>query len=142
MHTITVTVTTKQATPVKYLQARCNVRYWEDATVDGVSDEDGSRIPCREGDIWAPLIDLETGKIENWTQGIAADIHYKVCDEGIYSLLNERREEVVTIDDYVPSIMCPKDNGYGDYVIMDVNADGVIQNWKVSLQAFEESGSD
>lgn len=136
MHTITIT--TNQAMPVKYLQARCGVRYWEDATVNGVADEDGSRIPCREGGLWAPLIDLENGKIENWTQGVIADIHYKVCDEGIYSLLNDQREEVITIDDYVPSIMCPKDNGYGDYVIMDVDANGVIQNWKVTLDAFEQ----
>ena len=131
-------VTTKQLTPVRYLQARCEVRYWEDATVDGVQDEDGSRIPCRDGAIWAPLIDLETGKIENWRQGVTAEIHYKVCDAGIYSLLNEQREEVVTLDDYVPAIMSPKETGYGDYVIMDVNADGVIQKWKVDLRAFEE----
>ena len=35
---------------VKYLKAKVGVRYWEDSRVDGVEDEDGDLIPCREGD--------------------------------------------------------------------------------------------
>jgi hypothetical protein len=38
-----------KAVPVKFLRARCGVRYWEDGTVNGEEDADGSRIPCREG---------------------------------------------------------------------------------------------
>lgn len=134
---VNVTFTTKQSVPVRYLQAECGVRYWEDATVNGVEDADGTLIPCRDGDSWSPLIDLETGKIENWRQGVTASIHYKVCDDGVYMLLNEAKEEVHRIDGYVPEMLSPKDNGFGDYVIMDVDADGMIQGWKADLRAFE-----
>jgi hypothetical protein len=32
--------------------------------------------------------------------------------------------------------MCPKENGYGDYVIMDIDKDGKILNWKPNLEDF------
>ena len=133
-------IKTEKSVDVRYLLAACGVRYWEDATVDGVGDADGSLIPCREGDYWCPAIDLETGKIENWKQGVTANIHYKVCDDGTYALLDEGRQEVVKIDGYVPLMLSPKDNGFGDYVIMDIDADGMIQGWKVDLSCFERAG--
>lgn len=132
-----VTFTTKQAVPVRYLQAKCGVRYWEGATVNGVEDTEGALIPCREGDYWCPLIDLETGQILNWTPGVTADIHYKICDDGEYALLDEAKNEVRRIDGYVPAMLSPKDSGYGDYVIMDVSAEGAIQGWKADLSGFE-----
>ena len=64
-----IKVTTAAKVAVKYLRARCGVRYWEDATVNGETDEDGSRIPCRKGDDWCPLIELESGQIEGWPEG-------------------------------------------------------------------------
>lgn len=134
-----ITVKVSKDVPVRYLQAECGVRYWEDATVDGVSDEDGTLVPCREGDLWKPLIDLETGQIKNWRAGVTAEIHYKVCDAGVYRLLDEDMQEVAMVDDYVISMMSPKDGGYGDYVIMDINADGFIQKWRPS---FDEFASD
>lgn len=127
----------EQEFEVKYLRASCGVRYWEDATVDGVDDENGDLIPCREGDYWKPLIDLQSGQIVNWKKGVSAQIHYKVCDDGTYALLDENYKEIVSITDYVPSIMSPKESGYGDYVIMDVNEDGFIQNWTADLSKFE-----
>lgn len=58
-----------KSVPVKYLRARCGVRYWEDGEVNGVEDTDGSRIPCRQGTAadndklgggnWCPTIRLE-----------------------------------------------------------------------------------
>jgi hypothetical protein len=133
-----VTFTTKQSVPVRYLRAECGVRYWEDGKVDGVEDADGSLIPCRDGEYWRPLIDLETGQIMNWTPGVTANIHYKVCDDGKYVLLSENMSEVRTIDGYVPAMLSPKEDGFGDYVIMDVDAEGMIQNWKPDLRAFEK----
>jgi hypothetical protein len=123
--------------PVRYLRARCGVRYWEDAKVNGVADTEGNLIPGRVGTSWCPLIDLETGKIENWTPGTTADIHYKVADDGDYVLLDADRNVVKEIEGYVPSIMSPKESGHGDYVIMDIDGDGVIQNWEVDLDEFE-----
>ncbi len=131
--------------PVHYLLAECGVRYWEDAKVNGEVDDDGSRIPCRDpapndslgGGTWRPLIELATGKIIGWPAGTTADIHYKVCDDGRYSLLSQDAKTVVKkIDGYVPKMMSPGGAGYGDYVIMKVGADGTIDGWSVSLAEF------
>ena len=102
-----------------------------------MEDTDGSLIPCREGEYWEPLIEIETGKITNWEQGVTANIHYKVCDDGTYRLLDESANTIKSIDGYVPKIMCPNGNGFGDYIIMDVDKDGFIQNWVIDLKEFK-----
>lgn len=114
---------------VKFLKVEAGVRYWEDASVNGIKDEDGTLIPCRNGDDWSPIIDLDTGKIEGWPENTIASIHYKVCDAGRYALLDAERNEVRAKDGYVPDIMCPNDGGYGDYIIMDIGPDGAILNF-------------
>ena len=63
-------------------------------------------------------------------------MHYKVCDAGRYTLLDADKADLITIDGYVPRIMSPKENGYGDYVIMDIGPDGLIADWKIRLEAF------
>ena len=124
-------------TAVKYLQVDAGVRYWEDATVDGVEDEDGSRIPFKDGDRWKPIIALVTGMVVDWPKGVEADIHYKVCDDGKYTLIGLDHQPAKTLDDYVPKIMCPGGDGYGDYIIMKIDGNGRIENWKPDLGAFQ-----
>lgn len=34
----------------QYIQVSAQVRYWEDASVNGVFDDDGTLIPLRTGD--------------------------------------------------------------------------------------------
>lgn len=131
---ITVPTTMK----VAYLQADCGVRYWEDATVNGVVDEDGTLIPCRVGDGWRPLIDLKMGTIADWPPGTEANIHYKVCDAGTYALLDADRDQVIRINSYVPKMMSPGGEGYGDYVIMKIGPDGKIENWRADLSDFDQ----
>lgn len=133
---------------VKYLRARCGVRYWEDGHINGKEDADGSRIPLREGTAadndslgggnWCPTIDLDTGIIENWSKGTIASIHYKVCDDGDYELLDADRNVIKAIEGYVPSLMCPEGEGYGDYVIMNIDGDGRIAKWRADLSEFEK----
>lgn len=112
------------------LQIEACPRYWEDATVDGVEDTEGTLIPCREGDLWKPLIDLDSGMILNWIKGKKAEVHYKVCDRGSYRLLDKEGKAQLAIEDnYVPNIACPEKCGYGDYIIMNIDSNGQIQNW-------------
>lgn len=130
---------------VTYLRARCGVRYWEGARVNGERDTDGSRIPCRKGTAadnsrlgggdWCPTIELATGKILNWPEGTTADLHYKVCDDGNYELLNADYEVVKAIDGCVPAMLCG-DSG-DDYVDISIGSDGVIENWVINLSDFE-----
>lgn len=134
-----VTLTRPSEHEVEYLQAYAGVRYWEDATVNGQEDTEGTLIPCRDGDSWSPKISLRYGYIVGWPQGTKAQIHYKVCDDGKYSLLDIEGDEVVSIEGYVPDIMCPEGDGYGDYIIMNVNQDGYISNWNPDLSPFEKN---
>ena len=121
---------------VAYLEVRAGVRYWEDGKINGVDDENGTLTPCRDGKYWCPNIELSTGRITNWIEGKEADIHYKVCDDGLYTLLDKEGNNIVKKEGYVPNIMCPKEDGYGDYIIMDIDKNGIIQNWKVNIEDF------
>jgi hypothetical protein len=133
-----ITAAAKSKVEATTLIAECNVRYWEDGTVNGEIDEDGTLIPCRYGDMWVIVVDLETGKIADWPQGTTADVHYKVCDAGTYTLADEKGRTVVTRDDgYVPGMLSPGGSGYGDYVIMNIGPDGLIADWRPDLTYFD-----
>lgn len=123
---------------IKTLKVEAEIRYWEDGTVDDVEDEGGILIPCRIGEMWCPIIDVDSGSIKNWTKGIVAKIHYKVCDAGSYYLQDADGKTILSIENgYVPKIMCPKENGFGDYIIMDIDKDGKIAEWNNSdLEGF------
>ena len=114
---------------IKKLYVKAGVRYWEDSSINGVDDHKGDLIPCRDGDEWCPVIDIELGKIINWEKGVEADIHYKVCDDGQYTLEDINGEPIKEIEGYVPNMMCPGGGGFGDYIIMQIDEDGFISNW-------------
>lgn len=122
---------------VKYLYADVDVRYWEDAKLNGKDClESGDGFPCKDGDSWKPEINIETGEIENWISGNTASIHFKVCDAGIYKLIDEKGICILTKNSYVPDCMCPNGGGYGDYVIMDIKENGFIQDWRSNIDDF------
>ena len=131
------TIKVEKEVDCKTLKVSAGVRYWEDTEVCGVADMSGDLIPCRQQDRWCPIIDIDTGIIRNWKKGQTAEVHYKVCDDGSYFILDENDNVIVSIEeDYVPEIMCPKGGGYGDYIIMDINEDGQIMDWEFTLQGF------
>jgi hypothetical protein len=115
-----------------HIEVSAAVRYWEDAEINGVSDELGTLTPLKEGDLWKPRICLATGKVENWPSGVHADIHFKVCDAGQYWLTHEDGKRFAKWNgDYVPDdFLCVNDSGYGDYIIMKIGVDGMIEDWK------------
>jgi hypothetical protein len=114
---------------IKYCQVKANVRYWEDAEIDGVDDVEGDLTPCREGDLWCPCINIDTGVITNWEQGKKAKVHFKVCDAGSYYLQDEYGDNILAIEeDYVPNSLIPGE--YGDYIIMVIDENGKITNWE------------
>ena len=108
------------------LKCRLGVRYWGDSSVNGVEDTNGDLMPCIVNGSWCPEINVNTGQILNWEKGKEANIHYKVCDDGDYMLLDDRGFEIASNDSYVIDCLCPKEQGYGDYVIMDIDSDGHI----------------
>ncbi|HDV6155981.1 TPA: hypothetical protein RJN95_006545, partial [Pseudomonas aeruginosa] len=64
-----MTVPDIQAT---YIEVSAEVRYWEDAKINGKEDSDGSLVPFRRGDLWCPVICLEDGLVMNWPAGMIA----------------------------------------------------------------------
>lgn len=122
------------------LVVEAGVSYWEDATVNGVEDTDGSLIPFGHGSHWCPVIELATGQIRDWPQGTTADIHYKVCDAGEYWLADEAGNRLAKWKgDYVPdNLLCVGDSGYGDYIILKVGTDGKIIGWSKPVLDNEE----
>jgi len=118
----------------KFIKISADVRYWEDATLNGCEDEQGE-MPLRNGNSWEPVINLETGSIDCWPAGVTADVHYKVCDAGEYWLLDENKKPFAKWSGYyVPDdILCVGCNGYGDYIIFKVGSDGFIIGWQRPL---------
>lgn len=130
------------------------IRYWEDTDVDGTPDINfyetkgtgEPRMPCseqvkKESDNciysdhwrWKPIIEAEIGKIINWKNGVSARVHYKVCDE-FECIFKDRQGNVIEeYEGYVPRFMCPKEEGYGDYIIMNINTEGYIDGWNKSF---------
>lgn len=58
-------------------------------------------------------------------------------DVGIYFLYTENDVLVKFIFKYVPAIMCPEPEGFGDYIIMNVDENGKIEHFKIKLAEFK-----
>lgn len=127
---MTFTVNLKSPVEVTHIETEAGVRYWEDATVNGVEDEDGTLIFGRKGDAWCVRIRLADGHVEGWPEGMEASIHYKVCDDGRYWLTDAEGKRIAEKEGYVPGdFLCHGDNGYGDYIILNIGGDGFIKNY-------------
>lgn len=131
-----VTIKKEQKVDLKILTVSAGVRYWEDGEVNGSDDTDGTLIPCRNNDYWEPFIDIETGQITNWKTGTKAKLHYKVCDDGVYTVQDSEGNTVLQRSGYVPETMCPEGEGYGDYIIMQIDEKGFIERWVFHLDDF------
>jgi hypothetical protein len=115
------------------LLVSAEVRYWEDAEINGTADtEDGTLIPLKVGNFWKPTIELETGCVMGWPQGTTAGIHYKVCDQGEYWLEDAAGKRLKWKGAYVPNdLLAIDENGYGDYIILKISAEGIVEGWNV-----------
>jgi hypothetical protein len=124
-------ISVKQTIEAKYLDLDVAVRYDEE---DMPND-----APLRDGKAWKALINLDERRIESWPQGKTLSFHdMKVCDEGIYILLDADKKEITRIEGYVPNKLLPGE--FGDYLDMDIDENGIITNWLsgASLEDFEK----
>lgn len=164
--TMKITRTIKTEQDIRYLRATMGVRYWVDcdySTDNGETwngdfddtDEESERImkltPCvvrkdigyNECNYLEIIIDLENGKVLNWPKGFCLNTHYKVCDDGEYVFLDKNMNEVVNITEeydqyYVPDFLAIEDSGYGDYVCINIDGDGNIENFDKMKRRIEE----
>lgn len=131
-----VTLKIEKEFDVSFLAVTAGIRYAEDVDVDGEPCEELSEIPLHDGEHWQVMINVDTGVIENWPQGKTVGIHAKVCDDGTYSILDANRQEIKTIDGYVLDCLAIGENGYGDYIIMEIEENGQIKDWVPKFPEF------
>lgn len=135
---------TQQEIDLAVAECWIHARYWEDSMVNGVEDDaENPKMPLVEehlGDkAWHIIINLDNGQISNWPKGTTASIHYKSCDENYIDILDDQLGVVKQYEGYVPNFLCPKEKGWADYVIMDIDENGFIQNFDPNLDdIFEE----
>jgi len=145
MQTKIFTITEKKI-DVKALEVLTHVESWGDSTVNGVQDMTGDMIPFRRGDQWAPVIDIDGGKVKDWPVGTTAMVRYKVKGKGSYAVVTTTGERVDLEGSMVPAMLYPEydypcdDLGgfrVGFCVMLDIDQDGNIQKWKLNdiLQA-------
>lgn len=132
--------------------AECQIfaRYWEDSELNGVRDDAlHPKMPCvaevdhfyygKKQLAWCPIIDLDNGRILNWPKGNTAKIHYKSCDENVVVIKDRGGNEVQDYTGYVPNFLDPYHDGFGDYVIMNIDENGYIKDFDNNLDdIFEE----
>ena len=123
---------------MRILKVCADVRYTEDAEIFNpdtckFEEDTNAKMPCLNGTNWCPEVDVDRGVIINWTQGVEAILHYKVCDGFSAEFLVDGKSTLKPYEGYVPDCMCPADEGYGDYIDMHVNPDGSIDDWKLSV---------
>lgn len=121
-----------------YIEVEADVRYWEDAIVNDECDCDGTLIPLRDGDTWRPVVRLIDGKVMDWPQGVSADVFYKVCDQGFYYLLDEKKVRIAKWKgSYVPrrflthkgSVIVFNSNVYSDSIELSIDSNGDILSY-------------
>lgn len=114
----------------RFIEVQAEVRYWDDALLNDRVDFAGE-MPLRRGALWAPIIELETGRLQAWPEDTRAEVHYKVCDAGEYWLLDERRVRIAKWKGhYVPDqILSTEDHKCGDYIILKIGGDGLVIGW-------------
>lgn len=135
--------------------AECQIfaRYWEDSKLNGVEDDsENPKMPCVENVehfyygkkqlAWCPIIDLDNGRILNWPIGEVAKIHYKSCDENVVIIKDRHGEEVKRYEGYVPRFLDPYRDGFGDYVIMEIDSNGYIRDFDNDLDDIFDDEED
>lgn len=83
-------------------------------------------------------IDLETGKVKNWPEGVEHGFYDKIVDTGRWEILDEVGNVVVGKTDYVVSCLEIEDAGWGDYLEFIVGEDGFIRGWEFDQDDFDE----
>ncbi len=96
---------------------------------DDTVQEMGQGFPRLEGDTWKGTVEIDTGKIVDWPEGLTGEFEVgdKVRDLGSYVLLAPDGSEVAALrKEYCPNMLIPGE--YGDYIDLKIK-DGVVTNW-------------
>lgn len=74
------------------------------------------------------LIEVDTGKVISWQGNEPVSIHDNIRNNGVYTLFDKCGGEVASLDNYyIPHDLIPGKRG--EYIHIDISADGVVTNW-------------
>lgn len=74
------------------------------------------------------LIEVDTGKVVSWQGNEPVSIHDNIRNNGVYTLFDKCGGEVASLDNYyIPHDLIPGKRG--EYIHLDISADGVVTNW-------------
>ena len=120
---------------------KCNVgpRYFEDAEVNGVMEtEENPTMPMvvdnGKEKRFIISIDVKEGRIVGWPAGVDAVTYYKICDDGTYTFMDVFGSTLKEINSYVPDFLAIFDEGFGDYMYLDIDENGYIKDWKLTQE--------
>ena len=87
-------------------------------------------------------IDLCTGKVLNWIDGVNFDFNsYKLVDTGRYEVCNREGKVHAGYTGYVPGCLAIDDSGYGDYLQFHIE-DGQVVDWNFDQDDYDEFVSE
>lgn len=87
------------------------------------------------------LIEVDTGKVVSWQGNEPVSIHDNIRNNGVYTLFDKQGKKVARLDNYyIPHDLIPGKRG--EYIHIDISADGVITNWPDVPNVYEFFNSD
>lgn len=121
---------------LKKLDIEARVINFDGTIINGVVCVDCNQIPCIFEDFWNPSISIDDGIIPNWTKGVEAKINLFLGKKCSWWILDSHLEVILErYDDYVPNCLSDGDN---NYLVMNIDKDGKIENWKFNIDDFTE----
>lgn len=87
------------------------------------------------------LIEIDTGKVVSWQGNEPVSIHDNIRNNGVYTLFDKCGGKVARLDNYyIPHDLIPGKRG--EYIHIDISADGVITNWPDVPNVYEFFDTD
>lgn len=154
---VKMTINVKKEVELDKIIVKAGVRYWCDCEYsedngqtwveaeddDDITDEEFKKhipfvvkedIGYKPSDYWSFAIDVKEGKVLDWPKGYCISTHFKVCDDGLYQVLDTEGnviwDSMKTKYYYVPDFLSIGDEGYGDYMYLDIDGEGKIKDWE------------
>lgn len=101
-----------------------------------------TNIGYSDYDYWCLEIDYNTGKVKDWPENFCIKTFFKVCNDGIYKIINNNNEIIwnsaETKSDYVPNFLELEDSNYGDNIYINIDGNGIIQHWNLAQKHINE----
>lgn len=107
-----------------------------------VEKHNGETYKYLEGDYLHLTIDIDEGKVVNWPKGFCLRTNYKICDDGLYQIIDDKGEVVWDSVEsgyyYVPDFLELEDEGFGDYMYINIDGEGNIEHWDLAKERIAE----